>query len=99
MIDFAGPFLTKQGRGKPRQKRFLLLFTCTLFRAVHVEVCHGLDTSEVLLALVGVAGGLTLLAVASIVCAIQTILPTAVYVHLKRAKEGGDGDPLIDVFD
>ena len=29
-IDFAGPFYTKQGRGKTRHKRYLCLFTCLL---------------------------------------------------------------------
>ena len=43
-IDFAGPFLTMQGRGKIRQKRYLCLFTCLLSRAVHLEMAYNLDT-------------------------------------------------------
>ena len=27
-VDFAGPFITKQGQGKRREKRYLCLFTC-----------------------------------------------------------------------
>ena len=27
-VDFAGPFITVQGRGKRREKRYLCLFTC-----------------------------------------------------------------------
>ena len=50
-LDVAGPFLTKQGRGKARHKRYLLLFCCTVFRAVHLEMLYGLETSDILLAL------------------------------------------------
>ena len=50
-LDVAGPFFTKQGRGKVRQKRYLLLFCCTVFRAVHLEMLYGLETSDILLAL------------------------------------------------
>ena len=35
-IDFAGPFMTKAGTGKVREKRYLALFTCLLTRAVHL---------------------------------------------------------------
>lgn len=47
-VDFAGPFLTKQGRGKTRQKRYLCLFTCLSCRAVHLEMAYGLDTDSFL---------------------------------------------------
>ncbi|XP_047123010.2 uncharacterized protein LOC105849104 [Hydra vulgaris] len=47
-IDFAGPFLTMQGRGKIRQKRYLCLFTCLLSRAVHLEMAYNLDTNSFL---------------------------------------------------
>ena len=43
-VDFGGPFITKQGRGKVRQKRYLCLFTCLATRAVHLEVAFSLDT-------------------------------------------------------
>ena len=46
--DFAGPFYTKQGRGKTRHKRYLCLFTCLGTRAVHLEVAYGLDTDSFL---------------------------------------------------
>ena len=36
-VDFAGPFLTKQGRGKVETKRYQCLFTCAQTRAVHFE--------------------------------------------------------------
>ena len=47
-VDFAGPFVTVQGRGKRRQKRYLCLFTCLCSRAVHLEVAYGLDTDSFL---------------------------------------------------
>lgn len=37
-VDFAGPLYTVQGRRKPRQKRWLCLFTCLETRAVHLEM-------------------------------------------------------------
>ncbi|XP_067649100.1 uncharacterized protein [Haliotis asinina] len=50
-VDFAGPFLTVQGRGKSRHKRYLCLFTCLATRAVHLEIAYGLDTNSFLNAL------------------------------------------------
>ena len=47
-VDFAGPFLTIQGRGKKRAKRYLCLFTCLTSRAVHLEMAFGLDTDSFL---------------------------------------------------
>ena len=47
-VDFAGPFYTKQGRGKTRHKRYLWLFTCLGTRAVHLEVAYRLDTDSFL---------------------------------------------------
>ena len=47
-VDFGGPFITKQGRGKARQKRYLCLFTCLATRAVHLEVAFSLDTDSFL---------------------------------------------------
>ena len=47
-VDFGGPFITKQGRGKTRQKRYLCLFTCLATRAVHLEAAFSLDTDSFL---------------------------------------------------
>ena len=50
-VDFAGPFIVKQGRGKARLKRYLCLFTCLATRAVHLEVAYNLTTCSFLNAL------------------------------------------------
>lgn len=50
-VDFGGPFLTKQSRGKPKQKRCLCLFTCMCSRAVHLEMATGVGTDFLLNAL------------------------------------------------
>ena len=47
-VDYAGPFITIQGRGKARQKRYLCLFTCLATRAVHLEMAWSLDTESFL---------------------------------------------------
>ncbi|PFX14129.1 hypothetical protein AWC38_SpisGene21740 [Stylophora pistillata] len=47
-VDFGGPFITKQGRGKTRQKRYLCLVTCLATGAVHLEVAFNLDTDSFL---------------------------------------------------
>lgn len=39
-IDFGGPFITIQGRGKKRDNRYLCLFTCMATRAVHLEMAN-----------------------------------------------------------
>ena len=45
-VDFGGPYLTKQGRGKCRAKRYLCLFTCLTTRAIHLKMVYGLDTDS-----------------------------------------------------
>ena len=50
-VDYAGPFMTKQGRGKVRAKRYLCLFTCLETRACHLELAHSLSTESFLMAL------------------------------------------------
>ena len=47
-VDYGGPFITIQGRGKRREKRWLCLFTCLTCRAVHLEMAFGLDTDSFL---------------------------------------------------
>ena len=47
-IDFAGPFVTIQGRGRKRQERWLCVFTCKSVRAVHLEMAWSLDTDAFL---------------------------------------------------
>ena len=47
-MDYAGPFITVQGRGKQRQKRWLCLFTCLATRALHLELAWSLDTGSFL---------------------------------------------------
>ena len=47
-VDFGGPFMTIQGRGKRREKRYICLFTCLDTRAVHLEMAYGLDTDSFL---------------------------------------------------
>ena len=45
-VDFAGPFRTKVGRGKIRNKIYLCLFTCQSVRDVHLEMAYSLDTNS-----------------------------------------------------
>ncbi|PFX13817.1 hypothetical protein AWC38_SpisGene22069 [Stylophora pistillata] len=47
-VDFGGPFMMIQGRGKRRAKRYLCLFTCLTSRALHLEIAYGLDTDSFL---------------------------------------------------
>jgi len=39
--DYGGPFITIQGRGKARLKRWLCLFTCLASRVIHCEMAFG----------------------------------------------------------
>ena len=43
-VDYAGPFFTKQGRGRTQAKRYLCLFTCQETRACHLEIAFDLST-------------------------------------------------------
>ena len=47
-VDFGGVFISKQGRGNTRQKRYLGLFTCLATRVTHLEVSFSLDTESFL---------------------------------------------------
>ena len=47
-VDYAGPFITIQCRGRQRQKRWLCLFTCLATRAIHLEMAWALDTESFL---------------------------------------------------
>ena len=50
-VDFSGAYLTSQGRGKARRKRYLCLFVCNETRAVHLELANNLETDGFLQAL------------------------------------------------
>ena len=50
-VDYAGPYLTVQGRGKTRAKRYLCLFLCLQTHCCHVEMAWSLDTDGFLNAL------------------------------------------------
>ena len=43
-VDFGGPYLTKQGRGRVRAKRYLCLFLCLQTHCCHLELVSSLDT-------------------------------------------------------
>ena len=43
--DYAGPFYPKEGG-----KAYLLIFTCTVTRAIHLEMCMSLNTEDYILA-------------------------------------------------
>ena len=45
-VDYAGPYLTRQGQGRTKAKRYPCLFTCLVTRAVHLEMLYSLDTDS-----------------------------------------------------
>ena len=49
--DFFGPYLVSRGRGKVREKRYGVLFTCMASRAMHIEIAHSLDVDSFINAL------------------------------------------------
>ena len=58
-VDFGGPFITVQGRGKRRQKRYLCLFTCMATRVVHLVMAYGLDTDSLFIPMCILQNGLS----------------------------------------
>ena len=45
-VDYPGPFITIQDRGRKRIKSYLCLFICLLLLAVHPDMTYGLDTGS-----------------------------------------------------
>jgi len=54
-VDFGGPYLTVQGRGRTRAKRYLCLFLCLQTHCCHLEMATSLDTGAFLNAFVRMA--------------------------------------------
>ena len=43
-VDYVGPLITIQGRGRQQQKRWLCVFTCLSVRVFHLEMAWTMDT-------------------------------------------------------
>ena len=43
-VDYGGPYLTRQGRSRVKQKRYICLFSCLTCRAVHIEMAFNMST-------------------------------------------------------
>ena len=54
-VDFGGPYLTVQGRGRSRAKRYLCLFLCLQTHCCHLEMATSLNTGAFLNAFVRMA--------------------------------------------
>ena len=51
-LDAAGPWLTKaDGRGRLKQKRWLLIFRCSKYGCLYLDILYKIDTQSFLLAL------------------------------------------------
>ena len=50
-VDFSGAYITVQGRGKRRSKRYLCLFVCNETRAIHTEFAWNMETEGFLMCL------------------------------------------------
>ena len=55
-FDYGGPYLTKQGRGRVRAKRYLCLFLCLQTYCCQLELASSLDTDAFLNAFIRMAG-------------------------------------------
>ncbi len=49
-IDFAGPFPVRGSSSQPDSKTYICLFTCTTFRAIHLELVEDLTAASFMLA-------------------------------------------------
>ena len=50
-MDVAGHYFVRNGRKKQPEKRWILVFSCMIYKACHIEVIHSLETSSILLGL------------------------------------------------
>ena len=50
IVDAAGPYIVRKGRGRPREKRYLIIFSCLSYHGIHTEISTSLDTETFLMA-------------------------------------------------